>query len=259
MSTNIDLNAAFQARQRALSAELGIPLDFTEHPTTIGDASEANWTRMLRSYLPGRYEVGPVQALDITGRQSEQIDIAIYDRQYAPIWFQSPAGQRIVPVESIYAVFEVKQEVNARHLEYAGKKAESVRQLIRTSGKIVDIHGTHPGPSLDQRPILSGILALHSTWKSGLTGSSGQAQITKHIGNRRVDMGLALLDCAFDNTTAPFNREMLAPGLHFAPPDTQLLWFCLRLFRRLQSLGSALAVDLSLYEEALLHPDLATN
>ncbi|MBA9082120.1 MULTISPECIES: DUF6602 domain-containing protein [Micrococcus] len=252
MSSPIDLNLAFQARQRTLSAELGIPLEFTDHPTSIGNASEANWTRMLRTYLPGRYEVGPVHALDITGGQSHQIDIAIYDRQYAPIWFESPAGERIVPVESIYAVFEVKQKINASNLRYAARKAASVRQLTRTSEKIVDIHGTHEGPRPEQRPILSGILALKSEWTTGMRGETGKKHIQDHTGDARLDMGLALLDSAFDNTTPPYNKEMLEAGLHFSPESTQLLWFCLRLFRRLQAIGTAPAVDLSLYEEALL-------
>ncbi|MEV5906123.1 DUF6602 domain-containing protein [Streptomyces sp. NPDC052127] len=186
-----------------------------------------------------------------TGGQSEQIDIAIYDRQYSPIWFQSPAGERIVPVESIYAVFEVKQKVDASKLRYASEKAASVRRLTRTSGKIVDIHGTHNGPRTAQRPILSGILALDSGWKSGIRSETGKSHIERTIGDARLDMGLALLDAAFDNTTPPYNEEMLEPGLHFSPEGTQLLWFCLRLFRRLQAIGTAPAVDLSLYEDAL--------
>ena len=59
---SVDLNEAFLARQKLLSAELEIPLEFTKHPTTIGDSSEANWVRMLRSFLPGRYAVEAIQA-----------------------------------------------------------------------------------------------------------------------------------------------------------------------------------------------------
>lgn len=259
MATNIDLHAAFQARQRLLSSELGIPLEFTNHPTTIGDATEANWGQMLRSFLPGRYAVGPIQALDITGLQSEQIDLAIYDRQYAPIWFHTPAGTRIVPVESVYATFEVKQHISASTLKYAAGKAGSVRTLQRTSGHIVDIHGTHPGPPPTERPILSGILALRSTWTDGIAGTTGTKNIKKHTDDTRVDIGLALLDRAFDHVQPPFNTHMLTKGLHLSPPDTQLLWFCLRLFRRLQAIGTAPAVDLDLYEKALTHDNTPTH
>jgi len=60
---DFDLGRAFLTRQVALSRELEIPLSFTTHPTTIGDGSEANWLRMLKSFLPSRYEVGPIFAL----------------------------------------------------------------------------------------------------------------------------------------------------------------------------------------------------
>jgi len=46
-----DLRAAFQARQRALVENLKVTASFTPHSTTIGDASEADWVAMLRSWL----------------------------------------------------------------------------------------------------------------------------------------------------------------------------------------------------------------
>src|SRR4051812_2320079 len=92
-----NLAKAFLARQQALAATLGVTASFTSHGTTIGDASEANWVQMLRSVLPTRYGISPIFAVDHQGRISEQIDIAIYDQQYAPLFFTSPAGVRIVP------------------------------------------------------------------------------------------------------------------------------------------------------------------
>lgn len=41
-----------------------------------------------------------------------------------------------IPAESVYAVFEVKQDVEG-HIEYAAKKVESVRKLKRTSISMV--------------------------------------------------------------------------------------------------------------------------
>ncbi len=250
MSNTIDLKEAFLARQKVLSTELELPLAFTSHPTTIGDASEANWVRMLKSFLPGRYEVGPVFALDAQGQQSEQIDLAIYDRQYSPLWFQAGAS-RIVPVESIYAVFEVKPEVNHEYMEYAAKKAASVRRLTRTSAKIVDIHGTHEGPKLEDRPILAGIVGLRCGWAEGLAGETGQSNLKLYTGESHLDLGLALVDAAFDQIPSTANLDMLAEGLEYSPEGTQLIFFVMHLFRRLQAIGTAPAVDLAVYEEAL--------
>ena len=131
---------------------------------------------MLRSFLPARYAVGPVFALDADGEQSEQIDLAVYDRQYSPLWFEA-GGSRFVPVESIYAVIEVKQTLNLTNLRYAADEVASVRRLSRTSAKIVDIYGTHNGPLPSVRPILGGIVALRTDWASGLVGQPARGRI----------------------------------------------------------------------------------
>src|SRR4051794_4894404 len=76
-----NLNKAFAAKQNALVAALGVTIEFTSHGTTIGDDSEANWIGMLREFLPNRYGIGAATVVDSKGRQSHQIDVAIYDRQ----------------------------------------------------------------------------------------------------------------------------------------------------------------------------------
>lgn len=248
--TKFDLKRAFLQRQKAMSAELEIPLEFTTHPTAIGDASEANWVRMLKSFLPARYEVGPIFALDAKGGRSEQIDLAIYDRQYSPLWFEA-AGNRYVPVESVYAALEVKQEINAGHFKYAADKIESVRKLHRTSAPIVDIYGVQDGPAPLDRPIIGGIVALRAKWKDGVDSDAGRRNIAKHTDARHLDLGLALNDVAFDNVPASSRSNLLTPGLTFSEPGVQLISFTMRLFRRLQATGTALAVDLNIYEESL--------
>lgn len=252
----VDLREAFVKRQRLLAAQLELPLDFTRHPTTLGDASEANWGRMLRSFLPGRYEVGPIFAMDSAGEQSDQIDLAIYDRQYSPLWFEAGAS-RIVPVESVYAVLEVKPEVSAATLRYAADKVSSVRRLERQSGPIVDISGTHPGPTPSQRPILGGIVALRSRWTDGFDSEAAKTQLVEHEGGAHLDLGLALEHSAFDHVDDTANLQLLEPGLEVSSSGTQLIFFALRLFRRLQSIGTAMAVDLRQYDALLREIDPA--
>lgn len=249
-----DLGKAFIERQRLLSSELEIPLAFTTHPTTIGDGSEANWQRMLSSFLPARYAVGPIFALDAVGGRSEQVDLAIYDRQYSPLWFEI-SGKRFVPVESVYAVFEVKQRITKSELTYASNKVASVRVLTRTSGKVEDIYGLQQGPPPERRPILGGILALKSGWTGGLQSLTARKNLSALKGNTHLDVGIALTDVAFDHTPSPCS-QMLTPGLTFSRPGTQLIYFVLHLFRRLQAIGTAMAVDLDVYERALGEVDL---
>jgi hypothetical protein len=64
-------------------AGLGLTPEFTDHPGTKGDASESRWVEVPREFLPERYGVGPIFAIDSVGGQSDQLDIAIFDQQYS--------------------------------------------------------------------------------------------------------------------------------------------------------------------------------
>lgn len=80
--------------------------------------------------------------VDSTGAFSEQIDVLVYDRQYSPFIFKYN-GQTIVPSESVYAVFEAKQTINAEMVKYAQDKVKSERRLHRTSLPIPHAGGTY--------------------------------------------------------------------------------------------------------------------
>ena len=241
-----NLPKAFLHRQDVLAAELGVTGAFTAHMTTIGDASEARWGSMLRSVLPNRYGVSPVFVIDHVGHISDQIDLAVYDQQYAPLFFTSPAGVRIIPAESVYAVFEVKQEINKSLADYSGDKIASVRRLARAPADIYSIAGRTPAPDPSSKPILGGILAAHWDW-SDRDSPAARAAITGLVGAQHVDLGLALDTLAFDHA--------LDGTLEYSPPGTQLIYFAIHLFRRLQPLATAFSPDLDVYERSLLAPD----
>ena len=143
MTDNNRLRSAFLAKQNHLLAALEIVPDLTGHGTTIGDDSEANWARVLREFLPARYGIAKGQVIDSQGGISDQIDLLIYDAQYTPLLAKTANGDLFVPAEAVYAVFEVKQEINRKLLEYAGKKIASVRELTRTSVNIAHAGGTY--------------------------------------------------------------------------------------------------------------------
>lgn len=241
-----DLQAAFLAKQNALLTALRVTAAFTPHGTTIGDASEVNWTAMLRSFLPARYGVGPVFAVDSRGRQSHQIDVAVYDRQYAPLWFETPAGVLFVPVESIYAAFEVKPEINKGLAAYAGEKVASVRALHRTSAPIRYVDGVYDPQDPKDKPILGGLLAVRSGW-TDIDGKAAVKALTGLTGDNRIDLGLALDALAFD-----IGQD---GDIDFSEPGTQLIYFVMRLFERLQRLGTALAIEIDKYEAHIGQPD----
>ena len=135
------------------------------HPGTKGDASENVWLELLNTYMPERYQAAKAHVVDSNGAFSDQIDVVVYDRQYSPFIFRYEE-QTIIPAESVYAVFEAKQTLNAEHVKYGREKVATVRRLHRTSLPIPHAGGTYPPKPLI--PIFGGLLTLESDWQPAL-------------------------------------------------------------------------------------------
>lgn len=156
-----------------------------DHPGSKGDASENVWLQLLQTYLPRRYSVDRAYVVDSNGEFSQQIDIVIYDRQYSPFVLHGD-GQPIIPAESVYAVFEAKQDISAAHVAYAHTKIASVRRLFRTSLPVPHAGGVH-----DPREpihIVGGILTLESGWKPPF-GDSIVRALADTDDEGRIDIG----------------------------------------------------------------------
>jgi hypothetical protein len=234
MPKKFDLANAFASRQRHMLSALGVTADYTSHPVIVGNASESHWVDLLSEFLPARYGVGPVIAMDSKGGQSEQIDIAVYDRQYSPLFFHQK-DILFVPAESIYAICEVKQRMTKAHLDYARKKVESVRKLHRTSVPIRHAGGVFEPQNPDDKPILGVFLSTKFGWTST---SSKAARDAITISNpTTLELGISVDGIAFDQSD----------GLEFAPEGQELIWFCTRLYRALTRAGSVLGIDLDAY------------
>jgi hypothetical protein len=132
----------FESLHRGIENELATARAAFAHAPTKGDVSENIWIELLNTYLPKRYATIGAHVVDSNGTFSDQIDVVIFDRQYSPFIF-TLEGHSIIPAESVYAVFEAKQTVNAGLVKYAQDKVASVRKLHRTSAQT---------PTKDSRP-----------------------------------------------------------------------------------------------------------
>lgn len=209
------------------------------HPGAQGDVSEADWHRVLADFLPSRYAVAKAIVIDSTDARSEQLDAVVYDRQYSPRLFRGE-GATIIPAESVYAVFEVRPQLNRSNVRYAGEKAASVRRLHRTSVPVV-----HAGGRFDPRspgPIIAGILCQRSGW-TGPLGDRLRRSLEELTSDQRLDLGCALSDGSFEAFYADADLR-----LETREGDVALAFLALRLMGRLQSLGTVPAVDLTAYE-----------
>lgn len=166
--------------------DLSVSREVFHHAPTKGDSSENTWLETLRNYLPKRYQIEKAHIVDSLGAFSEQIDIVIFDRQYSPFIFDFK-GQKIIPAESVYAVFESKQEISKGNIEAAQKKVASVRQLHRTSLPIPHAGGTYPAKPLTH--ILGGVLALDSAWNPPMGKALIDALTDISHEDERLDIG----------------------------------------------------------------------
>lgn len=210
------------------------------HPAAKGDASEKVWLELLERYLPKRYQVSTAHVVDSLGTFSEQIDVVVFDRQYSPFIFHYE-GQTIIPAESVYAVFEAKQTINADYVAYAEAKVASVRRLHRTSLPIPYAKGIYPAKPLI--PILGGLLTFESDWNPAF-GQPLQKALTKGDEHRCLDLGCVAAHGHFWMNKATDSYEFVSEG----KPATAFLF---KLISQLQFSGTVPMIDVQAYAKWL--------
>lgn len=256
----IDLRDLFNGLQTQMLASLNVDRVFIEHPGSKGDATEQRWIVFLRTYLPDRYKVDKAIVIDSTGNVSEQMDIVIYDAIYTPFIFNQD-GFMYIPAESVYAVFEVKQDVKG-YIDYAAQKVESVRRLKRTSVEMVN-----SGRRTSARPltkIIGGILTTTSSYSGTETVSK---QLKELKGYQTLDLGCLCDTGSFhvdyketrpdgiDQTKNEFIEQVYESRevneIIFSDKKVSLFTFFLQLVSYLKSIGTVPAIDINAYLNAI--------
>jgi hypothetical protein len=224
-----------------IQQKLKIIRDGFGHPVVKGDASEGVWLELLQTYLPERYQAATAHVVDSKGVFSDQIDVVVFDRQYSPFIFHYQ-GQTIIPAESVYAVFEAKQAVNAAQIEYAQKKVASVRRLHRTSLPIPYAKGTYPPKPLI--PILGGILTFESDWSPAF-GQPLTDSLNGGNAEGRLDLGCVAAQGYFSiNDVGAYD---------FFPGGKPATAFLFKLISQLQFSGTVPMIDVQAYAQWLAH------
>jgi hypothetical protein len=236
--TNWSLPQLLAGLHDDIEQRLSIARKSFSHSGTKGNASEHVWSGLLRNYLPERYQTGTGHVVDSQGRFSDQIDVIIFDRQYSPFIFRFE-GQVIVPAESVYAVFEAKQAIDAEQVNYAQDKVQSVRRLARTSLPIPHAGGTFPAKTLPY--ILTGLLTFESNWSPPM----GQPLLDSLVSEpeRRLDLGCVAAHGVFGfDETGCYTLRLKGK------PATAFLF---ELIARLQDSGTVPMIDIRAYAKWL--------
>lgn len=238
MSNDNWLKGVFEDVQKDLQHDLYRASRGVEHAPTKGDIHEDSWIEVLRNYLPKRYGVDKGIVIDSKGNKSDQIDIVIFDPQYTPMLLIQQ-NHKYIPAEAVYAVFECKPTFSKSYLEYAGNKASTVRNLIRTSVPIATASGTIP-PKVPHN-IICGILAAKCEWTGGIKSKSFDSNLPT-TANSLLDIG-----CALDGGTFVSENS----GLEKHQSSNNLMYFLFNLLAKLQALGTVAAIDWKAYARIL--------
>lgn len=237
----VDLRKLLLCKQQQLGLDLQTGREAFDHPGEKGSASENAWHGRLRQFLPARYAVAPAFVIDADGYRSEHIDLVVYDQHFCPTVFEQ-SGKLFVPAESVFAAFEIKQDLSREHVEYACAKIASVRRLRRTSTTIVD--RGQPRKPREPFHILGGLLAYQSSWTPPL-GEPLRRVLAEHAAEgERLDLGYALQHGAFE---VAYPGDGSAIQIDTSDVDGALIYFQFSLFRLLQAIGSPMAIDLKQY------------
>lgn len=239
MNEKTNLKSLFTALQEDMLAKAQFS-NVLNHPVDKGDNCEENWIKWFEDYLPKRYKASKATVVDSHGNISEQMDIVLYDVQYSYLAFNQN-DIMYIPAESVYAVFEVKQQLNKVHMEYAGKKAESVRNLFRTSASIPHAGGVYPPKPLHR--ILAGVLTTTTEWKEPF-GNPFKKCLNGYSENQRIDCGCVLQGGAF---CFDYNTKTLRKSTQ----EESLVSFFLQLLISLQNMATVPAIDYAEYMKVL--------
>lgn len=231
MTTRVfDIDTILRQKSKELNTELGLDLG---HPVSQGDLSEGKWIKFLSSFLPNRYEVSKGFVFDSAGGVSEQIDLIVFDPLHSPLIHETENGEKYVTAESVYAIFEVKQEANKGTVEYADKKIKSVCALKRTSRRMISSGKIAPARSLTH--IIGGLLA---------TDSINQDDLKKHLS---ASDSVEIICSALGGTL--YKNDS---GVSASSPEEAVFSFFYLLLDELFKLGTVGAIDIREYADRSL-------
>ena len=264
----MDLKQLFGGLQKQMTSQLNTNREFITHPGSKGDALENTWIDWLRKYLPNRYNVDKAIIIDSEGNISHQIDVVIYDNWFTPFIF-SQNGFHYIPVEGVYAVFEVKPDIKGNvgsdsFLKYAGEKIESVRLLKRTSTSMINSGRKIPPRAFTK--IIGGFLCSSNSY-SHKDNKTIESHIKRLSNLETIDIGCIADYGSFyvdyigveDTTCNNFDKRYLDyytnrkfNKMIFSEVESSLVSFSLQLTRYLQqAIGTIPAIDLNAYSKVI--------
>lgn len=226
----MDLHELFKRNQDEMISSFN-KNSHIDHPGEKGDDTNLRWIRWFEDYLPKRYCADKAIIIDCDGNTSHQIDVVVYDRNFSPP-LMTDSSSKFIMAESVYAVFESKQNITKGNLEYAMKKVESVRKLKRTFAPFRESQGV---TITEPKPIIGGILSKTSV-------DLNNNELKEYIYDQDK-MKILNLGCSLEDGSFILSQNEVVTNTN----DTSFIWFFYNLLSELRNLGSVPAIDYSEY------------
>ena len=147
---SMDIEKVFSYTSEKMKLEWKQIRESFKHSGNKGTSLEDAVHEFLKDYLPESLGITKGEIIDSKGKHSKQIDAIIFDKAKA-IKLYNTENIRILPVECVYAVIEIKSNIDSeRTIEKIFENMLSVKKLekiayvqpTRTSSiDIVDIYG----------------------------------------------------------------------------------------------------------------------
>jgi hypothetical protein len=148
-----DLARYFQLLSSRLAVDVQAARLFTS-PTDIGTVNEQAWRQFLKPLLPARVEVGVGEVIAPDSEDTERLaqsgekDVLIYDAFISAMFGWGDSGLGLFPIESIYAVMEVKT---------CFQKADDVKKAAR---QVYEVKGMQKKHSRSLAPPVTVVFAF---------------------------------------------------------------------------------------------------
>ena len=173
-----------------------------DHTGQKGEANEEAVRKFLRQYLPKTLNISTGTLVDSDGEISRQLDIVVSDAAKTPIFYQ--AGQiRVIPIECVYAVIEVKANLDKSELKKCYENMKSVKSLRKCAffqGGFLRTKHILYGREWENWPVQYFVFAYHSPNIDSVRENLFLLQKDDET-HKRIDM-----ICVLDNG-AVYNRD----------------------------------------------------
>jgi len=112
-----------------------LEIDFSEATKQIGHRGAKGTVRetliveeFLCKYLPKKIEIMGGEIVSTDGQRSNQTDIVFFDHLNCPVFYDKK-DYKIIPIEMVYGVMEVKSKLDSTELEDAFMKINKIKKM----------------------------------------------------------------------------------------------------------------------------------